>query len=184
MFGVLDCSVDSVWLIGLFVWFVVGPGFFREGPGSPRNPEGVGGLPGPPEPGSNNLKTNTFCWARLGGPALVFVGLRTVSAGWRPDGVGKSVRTVGPTNLTHYPQLRIDIIMKAYFSGTQKSSILWVWTAPGAPETTPKGGALRAPPFKVASEVEPGRQGLGPEFVVGGSRNRFPAYAISETRCL
>jgi hypothetical protein len=31
------------------------------------------------------------------------------------------------------PQLRIDIIMKCYFSGTQKSSIWGVWTAPGAP---------------------------------------------------
>jgi hypothetical protein len=30
--------------------------------------------------------------------------------------------------------------MKTYFSGTQESSIL-------APETTPKSGALRAPPF-------------------------------------
>ncbi len=34
-------------------------------------------------------------------------------------------------------------------SGTQKSSILGVWTAPWAPETTPKGGARRAPPFGV-----------------------------------
>ncbi len=41
--------------------------------------------------------------------------------------------------------------MKTYFSGTQKSSIWGVWTAPEAPETTPKGGALRAPPFGVVS---------------------------------
>ena len=39
--------------------------------------------------------------------------------------------------------------MKTYSSGTHKSSILGVWTAPGASETTPKGGALRASPFGV-----------------------------------
>ncbi len=36
----LDDSIDSFWLIGFLVWFVVGPRFFLEGPGSPRNPEG------------------------------------------------------------------------------------------------------------------------------------------------
>ncbi len=36
--------------------------------------------------------------------------------------------------------------MKTYFPGTQQSSIFGIWTALGAPETTPKGGALRAPP--------------------------------------
>ncbi len=41
--------------------------------------------------------------------------------------------------------------MKTNSSGTQKSSIFGVRTAPGAPETTPKGGALRAPPFGVVS---------------------------------
>ncbi len=35
------------------------------------------------------------------------------------------------------------------FPGTQQASILGVWTAPGAPETTPKGGARSAPPFGV-----------------------------------
>ncbi len=35
---VLDCSIDSYWLVGFLVWFVVGPGDFREGPGSPRTP--------------------------------------------------------------------------------------------------------------------------------------------------
>ncbi len=39
--------------------------------------------------------------------------------------------------------------MKTCVSGAQQSSILGVWTAPGAPEATPKGGALRAPPFGV-----------------------------------
>ncbi len=34
----LDCSVDPFWLICLLVWFVVGPGGCREGPGSLRNP--------------------------------------------------------------------------------------------------------------------------------------------------
>ncbi len=37
--------------------------------------------------------------------------------------------------------------MKTDASGTQKSSMLGVWTAQGAPETTPKGRGLRAPPF-------------------------------------
>ncbi len=40
--------------------------------------------------------------------------------------------------------------MKTYVSGTQNSS-MGVWTATGAPETPPKGGALRAPPFVVVS---------------------------------
>ncbi len=39
--------------------------------------------------------------------------------------------------------------MKTYFAGAQTSSILGVWTAPGAPETTPKGGARSAPRFGV-----------------------------------
>jgi hypothetical protein len=43
--------------------------------------------------------------------------------------------------------------METYFSGTQKSLIFGVGTAPGAPETTPKGGALRAPPYGVVSEA-------------------------------
>jgi hypothetical protein len=69
----LDCSAEFFWLTGFLVWFVVGPGLFREGPGSPRNPEGMslGGLPGPlgpPEPGSKKTKAYTFCWARRGGP--------------------------------------------------------------------------------------------------------------------
>jgi hypothetical protein len=41
--------------------------------------------------------------------------------------------------------------MKACFSETKKSSILGVWTAPGAPKTTPKGGVGRAPPAGVVS---------------------------------
>ncbi len=41
--------------------------------------------------------------------------------------------------------------MKTHFSGTQKSLILEVRKAPGTPETTPKGGARRAPPFGVDS---------------------------------
>ncbi len=47
----LDCSVDSFWLIGFLVWFVVGPGFFREGPGSPEIPMDGTGLP-PEAPGA------------------------------------------------------------------------------------------------------------------------------------
>ncbi len=38
--GRLDCLIDSFWLIGFLVCFVVGPGGFREGLGSPRNPDG------------------------------------------------------------------------------------------------------------------------------------------------
>ncbi len=41
--------------------------------------------------------------------------------------------------------------MYTYFSGTQKSRFVGVWTTPGAAQTTPKGGALRAPPFGVVS---------------------------------
>ncbi len=41
----------------------------------------------------------------------------------------------------------MNMIMNTYFSGTQKSLIFEVLTAPGATETTPEGGALRAPPF-------------------------------------
>ncbi len=41
--------------------------------------------------------------------------------------------------------------MKTYFPGTQKLSMFGVWTAPGAAETTPESGALRAPPFGVVS---------------------------------
>jgi hypothetical protein len=37
--------------------------------------------------------------------------------------------------------------MKTYSPGTHKSSIVEVWTAPGGPETLPKGGARGAPPF-------------------------------------
>ena len=38
-----------------------------------------------------------------------------------------------------------------FFSWIHKSSIWGACTAPGAPETTPKGGALRAPSFEVVS---------------------------------
>ncbi len=37
--------------------------------------------------------------------------------------------------------------MKTYFAGTQQSSIVGLWTAPGAMKTTLNGGALRAAPF-------------------------------------
>ncbi len=43
--------------------------------------------------------------------------------------------------------------MKTYFAGTQKPSIVGVWTAPGAPDTTPKGGARSALPFGVVSRI-------------------------------
>ena len=41
--------------------------------------------------------------------------------------------------------------MKTYFSRTQKSSIVGDWTAPGAPEISPKGWARSTPPFGVVS---------------------------------
>ncbi len=61
----LDCSIDVSWLIGFVVWFVVGRGVFREGPGSPRNPDAWhwAASRGPPEfpgPGPKSLKINTF----------------------------------------------------------------------------------------------------------------------------
>ncbi len=34
-----DCSIDAFRLIGFLVRFDGGPGGFREGPGSPRNPD-------------------------------------------------------------------------------------------------------------------------------------------------
>ncbi len=46
---VLDCLVDSFWLIVFLVWLVVGPGGIREGPGRPRNLDGwPWGPPGGP----------------------------------------------------------------------------------------------------------------------------------------
>ncbi len=48
---ILDCLIDSFWLVDLLVWFVMGPGGFRECPGIPRNPDGgLGASRGPPEP--------------------------------------------------------------------------------------------------------------------------------------
>jgi hypothetical protein len=41
--------------------------------------------------------------------------------------------------------------MNTYLPGTQKSMIFGVWTAPGAPETAPKGGVRSAPPFGMVS---------------------------------
>ncbi len=64
--------------------------------------------------------------------------------------------------------------MEVYFSGTQRSSILGVWKAPGAPDTIPKGGALRAPTFGVVSEVPGTVQTQPPKSMFSGSRrNKF-----------
>ncbi len=63
----LDCSVDSFWLVGFVVWFVVGPGGFWKGPGSPRNPDGrpwgsLTGAPGAPGTRTKQPK-NPFLFA-------------------------------------------------------------------------------------------------------------------------
>ncbi len=46
-----------------------------------------------------------------------------------------------------YPPLRIDIIMKTYFSWTQKSSIWGVWAAPGGPRNHSKRQGVKRPAF-------------------------------------
>ncbi len=62
--------------------------------------------------------------------------------------------------------------MKIYFSETQKASNLGIWTAPGAPETTPKGGALRALPFEVVSGA-PGAVQTPKSMISGSRKNMF-----------
>ncbi len=61
--------------------------------------------------------------------------------------------------------------MKIILYGTQKSSISGGWTAPGAPETTPKDGARSAPP----SGMVPGPPGAvqTPKIDVPGPGNNF-----------
>ncbi len=63
--------------------------------------------------------------------------------------------------------------MKTYSPGTQKSSILGVWTAPGASETTPKGEALRAPPFGVVSGAPGNVQNPKMSMIPGSRKIRF-----------
>ena len=48
----LDCFIDSVWLIFLLVWVVVGAWGLLGAPGSRRSPIGLpwGAFRGPPEP--------------------------------------------------------------------------------------------------------------------------------------
>ncbi len=77
----LDCSIDSFWLIVFGVWFLVGPGGYREGPGSLQNPDGLPwgasrGPSEPPGPGPKNLKTHTCCMGR----SMALLGDRS----WRP----------------------------------------------------------------------------------------------------
>ncbi len=66
--------VNSFRFLGFLLWFVLGPGGLREAPGrptdSPRIAQGpLPGAPGPPGPGSKNLKTNTLCRALVSGRA-------------------------------------------------------------------------------------------------------------------
>ncbi len=51
--------------------------------------------------------------------------------------------------------------------------ILTVWTAPGAPETTLKGGARRAPPFGVVSVAPRGRPDPPNSMIAGSRKNKF-----------
>jgi hypothetical protein len=46
-----------------------------------------------------------------------------------------------------YPQLRIGMVMKTYFSGIEKSSILGVWMAPGGPRNHTKRRGASRPTF-------------------------------------
>ncbi len=41
--------------------------------------------------------------------------------------------------------------MKTYFPGPRNHRFLGLWTAPGAPDASPKGEALRNPPLGVVS---------------------------------
>ncbi len=68
----LHRSVNSSRFLGFLLWFVLGPGGLREAPGGPGKAHGWlwGASRGPPDtpgPGSKNLKTHTFCRARLSG---------------------------------------------------------------------------------------------------------------------
>ncbi len=65
------------------------------------------------------------------------------------------------------------MIMETYFCGTWKSSIFGVWTAPGAPEVTPKGVALGAPPFGVVSGA-PGAVQTPKIYDFSNSEKSFP----------
>ena len=63
----LDCSIDSVWLIVfcLFVWVVVGPCGFRGAPAVAETPDGwpLGAFrpPGARGDGAKNVKTHICC---------------------------------------------------------------------------------------------------------------------------
>jgi hypothetical protein len=74
--GALDCSIDSFWLIGFWVWCLVGPEGFRA-PEVPQNRDGwPWGPPGASE--TPRIQNPLFCRALLSGPVLV--GPRASSA--------------------------------------------------------------------------------------------------------
>ncbi len=82
--ALLHCSVDSFRFLGFLLCCVLGPGGFREAPGGPGKAHGWPWRasrvpPDPLGPGSKNLKTYTFCWARLGGPARGENSVRRIS---------------------------------------------------------------------------------------------------------
>ncbi len=61
----LNCSINSFRFLSFLLWFVLGPGGFREAPGGPGKAHG--GLRDPPGPGPKNIETNTFCRSPLSG---------------------------------------------------------------------------------------------------------------------
>ncbi len=69
--------------------------------------------------------------------------------------------------------------MKLFFSGTQKTLIFGVWTAPGAPETTPKGGARSALYFEVVSGDPRGRPDPQQSMIAGSLKNIFSIFTFA-----
>ncbi len=84
------------WLIGFWVWFVMGPGGLPGGPGGPRNFDGwpwgaSRGPPEPPGPGPKSLKTNTFRRALLSGPERLGPTARDMTLGTAHEFAGISL---------------------------------------------------------------------------------------------
>ncbi len=58
----LRCLINALRFLSLLLWFVVGPGGFREAPGGPGKANGGlwGAFRGPPEPGSKQNQITYF----------------------------------------------------------------------------------------------------------------------------